>query len=545
MSQRALAQWYAHAAIYALPARYEPFGLSALEAGLSGCALVLGDIPSLREIWGDAALFVPPDDAALHAVLMELIGDAAQREQLGWRARALQFSAQHMADARVRQFHRAVAEQFLAMGCLRLRALRCSGEIVAVLYGFASHGRAYAYLGGFKPELEVASPGTLLTAHAIERAIVEGLSEYNPRRVSCLWSATMLRDWVDRLAGHTALIVGDVMLDEYVWGDVRRISPEAPVPIVEARSRTFAPGGAANVAANVKSLGGEVWLGGVTGAGPYARQLCEVLSERGILADGLQRDRERPTTLKTRVLAQGQQIVRVDSERTAPLCPAIEAALLDWMEAHVARADVCILSDYDKGVVSERVAQAFICMSRRAGKPLVVDPKGRHYEKYVGATVITPNLREAEQVTNRRVEGDGDLMDVGRALLKQLDGSALLITRSAEGMSLFVKGAKPLHIPSVARSVFDVTGAGDTVISTLALALAAGAPFAAAARLANYAAGIVVGKIGTAVTTIEELAKTLECEHLAVGNRSNRNAKPACAGSISVNAEPAPRLPKG
>jgi D-beta-D-heptose 7-phosphate kinase/D-beta-D-heptose 1-phosphate adenosyltransferase len=299
------------------------------------------------------------------------------------------------------------------------------------------------------------------------------------------------------------------MLDEYIWGQVRRISPEAPVPIVEARRRTFAPGGAANVAANIAGLGGQPFLASVVGRDPPGDQLCRELAARGVQTQGLLVDAGRPTTTKTRVIAHSQQVVRVDTEERAALRSEMEDALLGLLGGLVPRVDACILSDYAKGLVSARVAAELIALCREGHKPIVVDPKGTDYDKYRGATVITPNLLEAERALNREINGGPDLVQVGTRLARQM-GCALLITCGAEGMSLFADGREPVHVTARARQVYDVTGAGDTVIATLALALAAGADLEEAMRLANAAAGIVVGKLGTAVVTLDELAAALD-----------------------------------
>jgi len=315
----------------------------------------------------------------------------------------------------------------------------------------------------------------------------------------------VLRDALPDFAGKRILVVGDVMLDEYVWGEVRRVSPEAPVPVVEIRRRTHGPGGAANAAANVVSLGGRATLGGVVGEDRSAEQLREALCECGIKPDALVVDDGRPTTTKTRIVAHGQQLVRVDGEERMPLSLAMEDALLERAERCLRAASACILSDYDKGVVSGRLAKLLIAMARRENKPVVVDPKGMNFAKYRGATVITPNVREAERALDREMNGDGDVPELGRRLLDIVGPSAVLITRGAEGMSLFSSGAPPRYIPTVARNVFDVTGAGDTVVATLALALAAAVPLERAVQLANEAAGIVVGKVGTAAVTPGDL----------------------------------------
>ena len=322
----------------------------------------------------------------------------------------------------------------------------------------------------------------------------------------------MLADLVSAFQRGQVLIVGDVMLDEYIWGEVRRISPEAPVPVVEVHRKTYVPGGAANVAMNVTSLGGKVLLGGVTGQDPQGEQLRHLLALQGADVTGLVVTEDRPTITKTRIVAHSQQIVRVDTERRAPLDPPTETALLGWIKSRLETVDVCILSDYAKGVISPDFARRFIEMAQQMDKPVVVDPKGIDYARYRGATLVTPNLHEAERAANHEINGHGDLVDVSRELLYILENSALLVTRGAEGMSLFVNGCEPVHIPAVARQVFDVTGAGDTGIATLALALAAAASLEQAARLANYAAGLVVGKVGTATVTSEELRAVLALE---------------------------------
>jgi rfaE bifunctional protein kinase chain/domain len=297
------------------------------------------------------------------------------------------------------------------------------------------------------------------------------------------------------------------MLDEYIWGEVRRISPEAPVPVVEVHRRIYVPGGAANAAANVVSLGGGALLGGVVGPDHAAAKLAETLIQYGMDCEGLIVDHERPTTTKTRIVAKNQQVVRVDSEQRTALPIHLEDVLLRWAGKHLQEVDACILSDYAKGVVSTQLADCFVHMTRQVGKPLVVDPKGTNHVKYRGATVVTPNTYEAERALNPEINSESDLIEAGWQLSGLLGASALLITRGPQGMSLFLKGAQPLHMATTAHSVFDVTGAGDTVISTLAMALAAGATLEQAAHLSNRAAGIVVGKFGTTTLTLDELMR--------------------------------------
>jgi rfaE bifunctional protein kinase chain/domain len=315
-----------------------------------------------------------------------------------------------------------------------------------------------------------------------------------------------LRRIVASFAGRRVLVVGDVMLDEYVWGEVRRISPEAPVPVVSIRKRTSVPGGAGNTAINVSSLGGHALLASVVGADLPASRLREAFGPYRLNLDGLLVDKQRATTTKTRVMAhQHHHVVRIDEEHLTPLSAELEDQLLRWLERQLPSVEACVLSDYAKGVVSQRLAQQFIGMANKAGKPVVVDPKGTDFAKYRGATVVKPNIEEARAVYRGEPHGETGLLDMARSLLAIFEGSALLLTRGAEGMSLFEPNAKPLHIPSVAREVFDVTGAGDTVAGTLALALAAGATLDEAAQLANRAAGVVVAKVGTAQATPEEL----------------------------------------
>lgn len=317
----------------------------------------------------------------------------------------------------------------------------------------------------------------------------------------------------DPLAGLIAslpkqrlLVLGDVMLDEFLWGDVRRISPEAPVPVVELQRESEVPGGAANNAMNAAAYGSSVAIAGVVGDDAPGRRLRAMLAERGIDAGGLLSEAGRPTTTKTRVVAHNQQVVRVDRERREGVVPETAQRLLQWIGEQLPRAGACVISDYGKGVVTPAVAQGTIALAQAAGCPVLVDPKGTDYSRYRGATVITPNLLEAEQAAGLPGESEEEIALVARRLTAELPGTALLITRGAKGMSLFGgEGVPPVHVRSEAKAVFDVTGAGDTVITTLALALAARAPLPDAVRLANRAAGIVVGKLGTATVSLEEL----------------------------------------
>ncbi|HXZ48359.1 MAG TPA: D-glycero-beta-D-manno-heptose-7-phosphate kinase [Usitatibacter sp.] len=298
------------------------------------------------------------------------------------------------------------------------------------------------------------------------------------------------------------LVAGDVMLDRYWFGDVSRISPEAPVPVVHVKRTEERPGGAANVARNVTALGAQATLLAVTGADEAAASL-EVLLAAEHVKSSLHRDPQLSTTVKLRVIGHQQQLLRIDFER-APSHEAL-AAKLDEYERLVDAADAVVLSDYGKGGL-ERV-QEMIVAARRHGKPVLVDPKGWDYARYRGATLLTPNRAEFREVAGRWSD-EADLARRAQKLRAELELDALIVTRSEEGMSLFT-AAESRHEPTRAREVFDVSGAGDTVIGVLALMVAAGAGLAAAMRVANHAAGIVVGKLGTAVVHRDELAASL------------------------------------
>jgi D-beta-D-heptose 7-phosphate kinase/D-beta-D-heptose 1-phosphate adenosyltransferase len=277
------------------------------------------------------------------------------------------------------------------------------------------------------------------------------------------------------------------------------------VPVVEITSQTFHLGGAANVAGNVRSLGGETAIAGVVGGDAAGRRLREALAEGGV-EDALAVDGDgRPTTHKTRIIAHHQQVVRADREESGEIGRALEDAVARALRPLVRGAGAIILSDYQKGVVTRRVMKVVLDAARREGIPLLVDPKVRHFALYRGASVVTPNQLEAEQATGVRIRDTASLHAAGRKILTTLRCRAALITRGEHGMAVFEQDKKPVEIATAARQVFDVTGAGDTVIATLALAMAAGAALPEAAMLANYAAGVVVGKIGTATASPEEV----------------------------------------
>lgn len=306
--------------------------------------------------------------------------------------------------------------------------------------------------------------------------------------------------------GKHVVVVGDVMLDEYVRGDVARISPEAPVPVVDLTERQLMPGGAANAAANVVSLGAKATIVGVVGADAPAEQLRMAMKERGIGVEALVVTKERPTTHKLRIVARTQQIVRVDVESREKLAAESDAKLVAQIQESAATAHAVVISDYAKGVVTDLVIKACIETAVGRGIPLIVDPKARDFSKYAGATIITPNVLELEVAAGVSTHNrDAEIVEAGSRLLASVKGSSILVTRGAAGMTLLSPGEVPLHLPTVARSVFDVTGAGDTVVGTLTLALAAKVPIHHALVLASHAASIAVGRPGTVAVTTEEL----------------------------------------
>jgi len=321
--------------------------------------------------------------------------------------------------------------------------------------------------------------------------------------------AEALRAYIKKFRNGKILVVGDLILDQYIWGQVNRISPEAPVPVVTVSSESLQLGGAANVANNIRSLGGRVDLCGVVGADEGSRRFLKVLEEQGIGRDGVLTAQDRPTTRKTRVVAHNQQLVRYDTEKADAISGVLEARISRYVAACIRSASALVVSDYAKGVVTPRVMADLTELADRHGIPVIVDPKVAHIGRYKGVTVITPNHLEAAQAAGLHGDDEATLLDAGRQLHQRLGCRAVLITRGERGMSLVEGGGKVTHIPTVARQVFDVTGAGDTVVATLALALSAGATMRQAAVLANHAAGIVVGMVGTGTVTAAQLDEAL------------------------------------
>jgi len=306
------------------------------------------------------------------------------------------------------------------------------------------------------------------------------------------------------------LVIGDLILDQFIWGDVSRISPEAPVPVVWVRRESFMPGGASNVANNLRSLGATVHLVGVIGDDEHGAILKGELEQKGIITGGVFVDGSRPTILKTRVVAQHQQVVRIDREKIERLNDDIVSRMAAYIENMLDQIDAVIIEDYGKGVITSKLLARIVPMARRKNKILSVDPKEEHFNYYKGATVITPNNHEASRAVGFEIKDELTLSQAGKKLLSKLACKIALITLGENGMAVFQKNKPMKRISTVAQEVFDVSGAGDTVIATYTLSLAAGADPIQAAFLSNYAAGIVVGKIGIAVVDPAELLKRIK-----------------------------------
>jgi rfaE bifunctional protein kinase chain/domain len=312
-----------------------------------------------------------------------------------------------------------------------------------------------------------------------------------------------------RLASARALVIGDIILDAYVWGDVTRISPEAPVPVVEVREETRTLGGAANVVHNMVTLGARPLLCGVVGRDREGKEILDRLKSLGLSTDGVLFDVGRPTTIKTRVVARSQQVIRFDQESRATISARTVNRFLRFVEHTIPEFDVIVVSDYGKGMVAGSLMEGIMVMAKKAAIPVAVDPRVNHAAHYRGVDVMTPNHHEAGMLCGLEIAGDQTLMRAGHLLLDTFGCRLVLITRGKDGMSLFEADGKVHHIPTVARKVFDVTGAGDTVIATFSLGLAAALDPKAAAVIANVAAGIVVGEVGTSAVRAEDLKAAL------------------------------------
>ena len=326
-------------------------------------------------------------------------------------------------------------------------------------------------------------------------------------------SRTRAAEILERARDRRVVVLGDVMLDEFIWGDVTRISPEAPVPVVNIKRESIHLGGAANVLANITAIGASGNVIGVVGRDAAAEKLRESLRKDGGVQtdDMLIADNKRPTTIKTRIIAHNQMVVRADREHRGAINGNVESQVVDVARRAIADADAhaLIVSDYDKGVITPRILSEVLPLAYDK-MPVLIDPKMRNFDSYRPATLLTPNHHEALRVTNLEEDSDETLSSAARSIRRRLACDAVLITRGERGMMLLEGENDPVFVKTAAREVFDVTGAGDTVIATLAVALAVGASMTEAAVLANHAAGIVVGKLGTATADSKEIIQSFE-----------------------------------
>lgn len=310
-------------------------------------------------------------------------------------------------------------------------------------------------------------------------------------------------------AGRKIVVVGDLMLDQFIWGSVERISPEAPVPVVKVSRESFHLGGAGNVVSNLVSLGGAPHPVGVTGSGPEAARLRETLAAMGVPSDGVLEVAGRSTTVKTRVVAHSQQVVRFDREQDDPLDEKSIARLTSTAIELCRTADALVVSDYEKGCVTSSLLAKLLPAARARKIPVIVDPKPGQWRSYTPVTVITPNQTEASRMSGLKLRDDAESIAAAKAILEVLECEGVLLTRGDKGMLLVERDGEPFAVAATTREVFDVTGAGDTVVAALALCLSAGATLRDAAIVANAAAGVVVAKVGTAVASPEEVIAAL------------------------------------
>ncbi len=314
---------------------------------------------------------------------------------------------------------------------------------------------------------------------------------------------------VERFNEVKILIVGDIMVDEYIWGSVSRVSPEAPVPIVTVNNVSRLLGGAANVLNNVYSLSAKVTIAGVVGDDDLGKFVRSSLESLQIETDGVVTDPARTTTIKTRIIAHNQQIVRVDREDIIEIPFDVQQKIIEYIQKTIPEVDAVIISDYGKGVICERIVTEIVSLTNKHNKICSVDPKVNHFDLYKGVTIITPNHKEAAAAIKMPIKDHKTIKDAGFALMNYVGSKAALITWGEHGMALFENNGNYAHIPTMAKTVFDVTGAGDTVVSTLTVALAANGKVSDAAIIANCAAGLVVKEFGTAPVRLKELKVAL------------------------------------
>lgn len=322
--------------------------------------------------------------------------------------------------------------------------------------------------------------------------------------------STELLQSLEKGRGTRVLVIGDLMLDEYIWGNVERVSPEAPVQVLEWVSHHDGLGGAANVAQNLVALGCDVWVAGIVGDDTKGERLRTLLRDCGVHTDDVLADAQRPTTTKLRIMASSQQMLRIDRERTMRLGDEIQERLVQAIAQRIPEVDGVICSDYAKGVLTREVLSTSRAQTQQAGKLILADPKGTDYTRYVGFDMVTPNLKELHAAAHLPVDSEEEIVAAGRKILNQVKGNGLLVTRGKDGMTLLRAEQAPFHIPTAAREVFDVTGAGDTVLAVFSMGLFAGVDAETAAQLANRAAGIGVSKVGAVAVAHEEIAEALE-----------------------------------
>jgi D-beta-D-heptose 7-phosphate kinase/D-beta-D-heptose 1-phosphate adenosyltransferase len=318
-----------------------------------------------------------------------------------------------------------------------------------------------------------------------------------------------MKEYLKKFSKTGILVIGDLMVDQYIWGKVKRISPEAPVPVVEVTDENLLLGGAANVANNVISLGGKVFIAGTIGQDDLGKLLVNKFLEKGYSTDGIVVDRNRPTTVKTRVIAHSQQVVRFDREVKSDISKSTLSHIADYVKSCLPHIQGIIISDYSKGLITRKLVKTIVEIAGPK-KFIAVDPKTGHFGYYKNVGLITPNVNEASSGSGIEIVDEKTLIFAGKLLLKKLQCSAVIITRGDEGMSLFEKNGRITHIPTCAREVYDVTGAGDTVIAALSLSHAAGAKLSDAAIIANHAAGVVVGEVGTSVATQRSIINSMK-----------------------------------
>lgn len=319
----------------------------------------------------------------------------------------------------------------------------------------------------------------------------------------------LLERHIQRFSQVRILVVGDIILDHYIWGRVSRISPEAPVPVVHVHHESLQLGGAANVFNNISTLGGQADICGVIGSDEGGRQLLKALGAQRQERGGVVIDQERPTTKKTRVIAHNQQVVRFDVERRRDITATVQCRIFRYVESQLREISCLVVSDYAKGVITESLMAELARLAALRHIPIVVDPKIEHFSYYKGVTVVTPNHMEALHAAGIHADDDQAIQEAGEIIRQRLGCQSVLVTRGEKGMSLFEPNGTNWQIPAVAQQVYDVTGAGDTVVGTLALALAAGASMRDASILANHAAGVVVGLVGTATVSSDQLIAAL------------------------------------